>query len=88
MLHKFVHQPRDELDRGNCLGIGHSRGPQHSDDADGVPNATVRRQHERDILHLERAVLVADEDLDAAALATLSTTIRDKPGSPRAAKWP
>src|ERR1035437_510285 len=66
MLHQLVHEPRDELDRGDRLGIRHTRWSEDADYTDGAADPPVRCQDERDVLNLERSVLVADVDLDAA----------------------
>ena len=64
VIHQFVHETGHEADRADRLGVGHPGRPEDADDADRPARAPVRREDERDVAHLERLVLVADEDLD------------------------
>ena len=49
-----------------ACGVATCGSGQDADDADRPARPAVRREDERDVAHLERRVLVADEDLDAA----------------------
>src|SRR3954447_5951180 len=66
MVHQFIHEAGHEPHRADGLGVGHTRRPEDADDADRAARSPVRGKHERDVAHVDRLVLVADEDLDPA----------------------
>src|SRR5215213_1574541 len=64
VINKLVHEPGDETDGSDGLRIGQARGPEDPDHANGTARAPVRREHQRDLAHVGRLVLVPDVDLD------------------------
>src|SRR6185369_2456407 len=72
-----VHEPRDETDGADGLGIGEPGGPEHPDDPDGDVGAAVRRQHEGDLAHIRRLDLRADEHGDTAGLGDVADELAE-----------
>ena len=66
MVHQLVHETGHEADRADRLGVRHAGRAEHADDADRPARASIRREDQRDVAHVEGLVLVADEHLDAA----------------------
>src|SRR5919106_602086 len=64
VVDQLVHQARHEADRADRLGVRHPGRPEGADDADRPARTAVRGKDERDLAHLDRLVLVADEDAD------------------------
>src|SRR4029077_12184431 len=64
VLHQLVEEARNEADGADRLGIGHARGAEDADDANGPAGLAVWGEDERDVAHLLGRVLGANEDLD------------------------
>src|SRR3954451_22851234 len=77
VVHQFVHQARHEANRADGLGVAHPGGPEHADHADRTTRPPVRRQDERDVVHLVRSVLPTDVDHDPAGPGDASDEVAE-----------
>src|SRR5262249_893574 len=65
VVHQFIQQAGDEAHGPDRVAIGHPGRPKYADHAHGAAGLAVRREHEGNLAHLDRPVLLADEDVDA-----------------------